>query len=36
MINEAGNFPSEAFLEYLRPLVGEMPEYAELQFERVE
>lgn len=33
MINEAGNFPSETFLEYLRPLVGEMPEYAELQFE---
>ena len=35
MINQAGNFPSDAFLEYLRPLVGEMPEYAELQFEPI-
>ena len=36
MINEAGNFPSETFLEYLRPLVGEMPEYADLRFEPVD
>ena len=36
MINEAGNYPTEAFLEYLRPLVGEMPEYADLRFEPVE
>jgi ATP-dependent phosphofructokinase / diphosphate-dependent phosphofructokinase len=30
-INEAGNFPSPAFLEYLRPLVGELPEFARLK-----
>jgi 6-phosphofructokinase 1 len=36
MINEAGNFPSEPFLEYLRPLVGDMPEYADLRFDPVE
>ena len=35
MINERGNFPSEAFLEYLRPLVGELPEYANLTVEPV-
>ncbi|MBN1943438.1 MAG: diphosphate--fructose-6-phosphate 1-phosphotransferase [Phycisphaerae bacterium] len=31
-LNEAGNFPSEAFFEYARPLVGELPEYAELKY----
>ncbi len=31
-INEAGNFPADAFLDYLRPLVGELPEYAELDY----
>lgn len=36
MINAAGNFPSEAFLEYLRPLVGELPEYADLRFDPVQ
>ena len=35
MINERGNFPSESFLEYLRPLVGELPEYADLAVEPV-
>ena len=35
MINEAGNFPSEAFLDYARPLVGELPEYADLRFDPV-
>ena len=35
MINEKGNFPSEAFLAYLRPLVGELPEYADLTLEPV-
>ena len=35
MINEDGNFPSEVFLEYARPLVGELPEYADLDFDRV-
>lgn len=29
-INEAGNFPSAAFLDYARPLVGALPEYAKL------
>jgi 6-phosphofructokinase 1 len=32
MISEDGNFPSDAFFEYARPLVGELPEYAELRF----
>ncbi|MBN1555659.1 MAG: diphosphate--fructose-6-phosphate 1-phosphotransferase [Phycisphaerae bacterium] len=32
-LNEAGNFPSEAFFEYARPLVGELPEYAELKYQ---
>ena len=36
MINERGNFPSGAFLEYLRPLVGEVPDYADLNFELVD
>ena len=37
MINEAGNFPSEVFLEYPSArVVGEMPEYADLRFELVE
>jgi len=31
MINEAGNFPTEAFLDYARPLVGELPEFATLR-----
>jgi len=31
-INEDGNFPSAAFLDYLRPLVGELPEFAELKY----
>jgi 6-phosphofructokinase len=31
-LNEAGNFPSEAFFEYARPLVGDLPEYAELKY----
>ena len=35
MINEAGNFPTDAFLDYLRPLVGALPEYADLRFEPV-
>jgi 6-phosphofructokinase len=30
LINEAGNHVSEAFYEYMRPLVGELPEYAAL------
>ena len=31
-INERGNFVTEAFIDYLRPLVGPLPEYASLDF----
>ena len=30
-INERGNFVTEKALEYLRPLIGEIPEYVELE-----
>ncbi len=30
-INEEGNYVSEKFLEYIRPLVGDMPEYVRLE-----
>ncbi|MGD8238340.1 MAG: 6-phosphofructokinase [Armatimonadota bacterium] len=30
-INEAGNGVTEAFLDYVRPLVGELPEYVRLK-----
>ena len=30
-ITAAGNFPSQAFLDYARPLVGPLPEYARLK-----
>jgi 6-phosphofructokinase 1 len=33
-INDAGNFPSEAFLDYVRPLVGNLPEFARLKYGR--
>lgn len=36
MINDRGNFPTTAFLDYLRPLVGDLPEYASLRLDRVE
>jgi 6-phosphofructokinase 1 len=29
-INSEGNFVSDAFYEYIRPLVGEIPEFAVL------
>jgi hypothetical protein len=35
MVNDDGNFPSDAFFEYARPLVGELPGYADLDFARV-
>lgn len=31
-INAAGNFPTEKFLSYLRPLVGDLPEFARLKY----
>lgn len=30
-INDEGNFVSDAFLDYVRPLMGEMPDYVKLQ-----
>jgi len=34
-INAEGNFITEAFLDYLRPLIGPMPEYVELKSQKV-
>jgi 6-phosphofructokinase 1 len=34
-INAEGNFITEAFLDYLKPLVGPMPEYVELKSQKV-
>ncbi|MFW6146114.1 MAG: diphosphate--fructose-6-phosphate 1-phosphotransferase [Planctomycetota bacterium] len=31
-INDAGNFPTQAFFDYARPLVGELPAYASLHY----
>ena len=31
-INEAGNFPTAAFVEYLAPLIGPLPEFARLAY----
>lgn len=31
-INEEGNFPTETMLKYLRPLIGELPDFAKLKF----
>jgi len=33
-INEAGNFVTDAFFDYLRPLVGELPQYANLKYQK--
>ena len=33
-INAEGNFVTAAFLDYLRPLVGDLPEYTTLKMER--
>ena len=34
-INEAGNLPSAAFLDYARPLVGDLPDFARLKYKSV-
>jgi 6-phosphofructokinase 1 len=34
MINAAGNFPTQAFLDYVRPLVGELPKFARLKYKK--
>lgn len=35
-INQEGNFVTDAFLDYLRPLVGAMPNYAQLSNKNVQ
>ncbi len=35
MINSAGNFPTQAFLDYARPLVGALPKFARLKYKKV-
>lgn len=32
-INTEGNFPSQAYLDYVRPLVGELSDYAQLKYQ---
>ena len=34
-INAAGNFPTAAFLDYARPLVGRLPKMALLKYKGV-
>jgi len=34
-ITPEGNFVTDEFIEYLRPLVGELPEYAKLSYKKV-
>ncbi|MCK4850799.1 MAG: diphosphate--fructose-6-phosphate 1-phosphotransferase [Phycisphaerae bacterium] len=34
-INAAGNFVTDAFLDYLRPLVGRLPKYATLKMDKI-
>ncbi|NOZ87960.1 MAG: diphosphate--fructose-6-phosphate 1-phosphotransferase [Deltaproteobacteria bacterium] len=34
-INQAGNFPTKAFLDYVRPLAGPVPAYGDLEFIKV-
>jgi 6-phosphofructokinase 1 len=34
-INKRGNFVTKAFVDYLKPLVGELPDYASLKAIRV-
>ncbi len=34
-INDAGNFVSEEFLDYVRPLIGPLPEYIDLSYKRI-
>ena len=34
-INEAGNYVTDAFMDYLRPLIGEMPRYGKLSDKKV-
>jgi 6-phosphofructokinase 1 len=33
-INKEGDFVTQAFMDYLKPLVGEMPEYSKLKFQK--
>jgi len=33
-INDEGNFVTEAFVDYVRPLIGELPRYTELALDK--
>jgi len=33
-INEQGNFPTQKFLDYARPLVGELQKFARLKYQQ--
>jgi len=35
-INTSGNFVTDEYIEYIKPLVGELPRYSELNFLRTE
>ena len=35
-INVQGNFVTDAYIDYIKPLVGEIPEYSELKYARAE
>ena len=35
-INVQGNFVTDEYIDYLKPLVGELPEYSELKYARAE
>ncbi len=34
-INTSGNFVTDEYIKYIKPLVGEFPEYSELKFKKV-
>ena len=35
-INKQGNFVTDEFIKYIKPLVGKIPEYGELRLEKVD
>jgi hypothetical protein len=34
-INAEGNFVTDAFIEYMKPLMPDLPEYAELKYNKI-
>ncbi len=36
MINSEGNFPTQKLIEYLQPLVGELPTFAQLKYQQAQ